>query len=531
MKLTDYFSTRKIKTPQREAAYGAVENSAGGFSFALDEWGKLDRFLILGTEGGTYYVSERALTRENAKNVERCIKLNGERVIGRVIEISASGRAPKNDSAIFVLAMCAGLGDEGTRKFAMESLGKVARVGTHLFMFAEYVQAFRGWGRSLKRGIGQWYSEKSPESLIYQAIKYQQRGGWTHRDLLRLCHPVSVSKEHDAIYSWICSTCDSERKSAAIEAFSVLEAVEKIRTGVGVNEVGRLILEHRLPREVVPTELLNERKIWEALLVDMPITALIRNLGKMTNIGLLEDLSDGENMVLEKLNKDALKRGRVHPLTILTALMTYQRGGGVRGSLTWNPSARVVEALEEAFYKCFENVVPTGKRIMVAVDVSGSMSFEGIAGSPMSSRDASAALAMIIRATEKHSVIKAFSEEFIDLSISRKMSLREVIAEMSRQDFGRTDCALPMIFAKKNKIPVDAFLILTDNETYYGDVYPSEALREYRDASGINAKLVVCSMEANAFSIADPEDSGMLDVVGFDTATPSVIADFIRGQI
>jgi 60 kDa SS-A/Ro ribonucleoprotein len=43
------------------------------------------------------------------------------------------------------------------------------------------------------------------------------------------------------------------------------------------------------------------------------------------------------------------------------------------------------------------------------------------------------------------------------------------------------------------------------------------------------ARLIVVAMLANPFSIADPEDAGMLDVVGFDTATPAVMADFALG--
>jgi 60 kDa SS-A/Ro ribonucleoprotein len=35
-------------------------------------------------------------------------------------------------------------------------------------------------------------------------------------------------------------------------------------------------------------------------------------------------------------------------------------------------------------------------------------------------------------------------------------------------------------------------------------------------------------MTSNGFSIADPDDAGMLDVVGFDSSTPPVIADFAR---
>jgi 60 kDa SS-A/Ro ribonucleoprotein len=34
---------------------------------------------------------------------------------------------------------------------------------------------------------------------------------------------------------------------------------------------------------------------------------------------------------------------------------------------------------------------------------------------------------------------------------------------------------------------------------------------------------------SNGFSIADPNDAGMLDIVGFDTAAPQVLADFVKG--
>jgi hypothetical protein len=44
-----------------------------------------------------------------------------------------------------------------------------------------------------------------------------------------------------------------------------------------------------------------------------------------------------------------------------------------------------------------------------------------------------------------------------------------------------------------------------------------QALADYRRGSGIDARLVVVGMVANTFSIADPTDPGVLDVVDFDT--------------
>src|SRR5690242_10394374 len=81
-----------------------IANSAGGYVYALDDWARLDRFLVLGTEGGTYYASETRLTRETAQVVARCIAADGKRAVARIVEMSVSGRAPKQDPILFALA-------------------------------------------------------------------------------------------------------------------------------------------------------------------------------------------------------------------------------------------------------------------------------------------------------------------------------------------------------------------------------------------------------------------------------------------
>src|SRR5690349_6024575 len=82
----------------------SVKNSAGGYSFAVDDFQRLDRFLILGSEGGSYYASERELTLDNIDAVKRCVAADGIRTVNRIVEISHEGRAPKNDPALLALA-------------------------------------------------------------------------------------------------------------------------------------------------------------------------------------------------------------------------------------------------------------------------------------------------------------------------------------------------------------------------------------------------------------------------------------------
>src|SRR5512135_654627 len=169
-------------TPQSLPIPGSsqVPNSGGGYAWPVDDWTRLDRFLILGAEGGTYYIAERDLVKENHDALVRCIQADGVRAVNRIVEISESGRAPKNDPAIFALALVAAHAVPEAKALAFQNLGKVCRIGTHLFHFAEYVNALRGWGRGLRNAVGSWYLSQAPDKLAYQVVKYQSRDSWSH---------------------------------------------------------------------------------------------------------------------------------------------------------------------------------------------------------------------------------------------------------------------------------------------------------------------------------------------------------------
>lgn len=542
---TQHVSTRlrHLITPQAEPIPNSnqVPNSGGGYAWAVDHWARLDRFVIFGSERGTYYIRERQLTQENAAAVQICLAEDGVRVVDRVVEISKSGRAPKNDAALFVLAMAAAVEDAATRTAALTALPAVARTGTHLFHWLQYVKAFRGWGRGVRTAVGRWYTQRSPSDLAYQVLKYQARDGWSHRDAIRLAHPKAPSFEHDLLFKYVVKGWEGVADAGVTRSDigGRLEAVQAIRE-MSAEDAARVIRIHGLTREMVPTVLLTQRVIWDALLAGMPLTALIRNLGVMSKVGLLVSGSDATRTVVARLgDRDVLRRSRVHPLAVLAALKTYGQGRGMKGQGTWSPVSQVVDALDGAFYQSFENAASTGKRIMLALDVSGSMGTPVHGMTYLSCREASAAMALVTAATEPQHRFVAFTNGgyrsmwgtlgsgLTPLSISPRQRLDDAVQSISNLPFGGTDCALPMVEALKHRWPVDAFVVYTDSETWAGDIHPAQALRAYRERMGIAAKLVVVAMNSNGFSIADPDDIGMLDVVGFDTATPQVISEFI----
>lgn len=530
-----HFNTQN--TPQSQPIPGTnqVANSAGGFSFELDHWKQMDRFLILGAEGGSYYAGEHKLTEENALNLLKCIKEDGKRAVSRIVEISDAGRAHKNDAALFALALAASKGSEDTRKFALDNLSKVARIGTHLFHFAEFVNSQRGWGRGLKRAIANWYSSMETSKLSYQAVKYQQRDGWSHRDLLRLAHPkADAGSTRNDIYHWMIKGWEGVGDLPhPVKDLQIIWAFEKAKKAENEVEVAKLITEYHLPLEAIPTDKRGPR-VWEALLPSMGSTALLRNLGNLSKCGLLANGAwDVIKQVTTKIKDfETLKKDRVHPLSVLAAINTYGSGHGIRGHGSWDVVPDVLEALNSAFYASFDAVLPANKRFILGVDVSGSMdggSVSGIAG--LTPRIAAAAMAMVTYRTEAQATVMGFSDTLVPINITRNDTLEKVIQRMQSIPMGSTDCSLPMTWALKNRIKADVFMVLTDSETWSGRNHPVQALQKYRREMGIPAKLIVVGMVSNKFSIADPNDSGMLDVVGFDTATPEVIRAFAADEI
>jgi 60 kDa SS-A/Ro ribonucleoprotein len=546
MDFTKHFATRlmRLLTPQSEAIPGStqVANSGGGYAWPVDKWTRLDRFLILGSEGGTYYIGERQLTQENALAVVECLAEDGPRLVRRIVEVSLAGRAPKNDPALFALAIAAGLGDTGTKTAVWAALPQVARTGTHLFHWLQYLKAFRGWGRGVRRAVAGWYTAKPATDLMYQVLKYPSRDGWAHRDALRLSHPKAPTVAHDLVFRYATKGWDGVLTLAGVDDMDVVQTIEAVEAlkhqapGLAAQTIAR----HGLTREMVPTELLTHAVVWEALLERMPLTALIRSLGVMGKVGLLVPLSDAVQSVTARLgDRKAIMAARVHPIALLAALKTYAQGHGMKGKNTWRPVPQVVDALDRAFYLAFESAPTTGKRVMLALDVSGSMSARVNGMQYLDCREASAAMALVTAASEPKHMFTAFTagsypsrwsprlgSGLSTLAISPRERLDDVVKRISGLAFGGTDCALPMLEALKHQWPVDLFVIYTDSETWAGKVHPSPALRQYRERTGIAAKLAVVGMASNGFTIANPGDGGMLDVVGFDAAAPQVIADF-----
>uniref|UniRef100_A0A1I8AYM1 TROVE domain-containing protein n=1 Tax=Meloidogyne hapla TaxID=6305 RepID=A0A1I8AYM1_MELHA len=591
-----------------------VRNNAGGYVFKVSDLTRVRRFLILGTDGGTYYITEKKLGMENLDALIDIIRRGkGGMILREIVSISLAGRSPKQDSLLFALALCArynirdrksllqksgqydlekvllsnteDFNSDEMKKFdlylhklqqtAFRMVSKVCRIPTHLFMFVKYCELIAkstgeehtGWGRAMRKCISEWYLQKSPMELALHITKYPSRESWSHRDLLRLSHPMASlnNKElansqtlvYDQLFHYACKGDFNPQKSIIVESEGTTEmpllkksrcdyelteqminyandsvALEFVRKAMEISKLKsdneddekrcvELIKKYNFVREHVPTGLLSSPKVWTALLQHMPMTALLRNLSKLATLGLLDDELniDCVDLVISKiLNQEALQKARIHPIAVLLASSVYKSGHGIKGKLKWNVNVRVKEALEKCFILAFKNVQPTGQRFCLALDVSGSMS-SNINGGVLSCCEASTAMANVTLRTEENVQCVAFTAELVTLPFTRESTITEMMDYTDKLNFGRTDCSLPMTWAKEKHLPFDK-------------IQPFEALKNYRKEMNIpNAKLIVMGMAATEFTIADPNDPGMLDIVGLDAAVPDLIRSFVLEEI
>lgn len=496
-----------------------VKNNAGGFTFAITNQELLERFLLIGSEQGTYYVDGKTLTVENASKIIQYIKEDGLTVLSTVVDVLRNKKAPKVDASIFVLALLAAHGTPEVKQKVYQAIyfPKVLKTATHLFMFLANIQNLRGWSRGLRTAVSKWYTLQAPKDVEYQVVKYRNREGFTHRDVLRLAHPVSA--EHNYIFQYLTQEEGTAQEDTLLAAFEKAQMMEG-------KDLAAFIKEYRLTWEMVPTEQINTPEVLTALLENMPVFAVLRNLNRFAYSGLTNGNTDVTRTIVSKLSVENIKKSGVHPVTILNALRVYSSGHGDLGGKTWPANQNVVDALDNAYYAALEAIVPTNKNILLAVDVSGSMSQEAINKSRLTSKDVAAALSMSFMRSEPNAELIWFDTNAYKPTIGRRSSLDEILK--TTPNGGGTDCSIAIRYALTTKNKYDVIVILTDSETWAGMAHAAQQLELYRKINP-DVKVVEVGMVSSGYSVVEMNDKNVLRVAGFDSTVIEVVNRFIQG--
>ncbi len=437
--------------------------------WAANRWSLLERQLIVGSETGVYTGAvEESLCETGALG-----QLAGDDAPGLVRTLNglfAAGEAVRTESALQALAFAAAFGSEEGRALAFGSLARVARSGPDLMSFVADVTRFRGWGRGLRRAVGDWYLNKDVDELAIQVAKGQTRRGYSHADLLRLAHPVPKTAEHSAVLRWAV-------EGAGDGCHPLLSAVDALRKGVPTAAALRLIGEHKVPWEAVPDGLLCEAEVWRALLGHLPLVAVLDHLATLDRLGLLAEGSESGRAVVCALTSEArLRAGRIGPFQVLLARLAY--AGSVAA-----PAACVLDALDEAYRVSARLCGSMGLRVTVGVGAAG-----------------------------------AVASGLIDLWSRTESDLAVVL-----HGAGAGHACGLVAWAQAEGRETDLFVVLTDGGADL--IEAGRALGAYREATGGRARLAVVSLGCGRVR-GNLADAGIAGFETIDGRMPASLASF-----
>ncbi|XP_061192266.1 RNA-binding protein RO60-like [Saccostrea echinata] len=391
--------------------------------------------------------------------------------------------------------------------------------------------------------------EGSGEKVVQIIKEFSEKGRAYRQDTVLFALAVCC-KSNDSETKCAGDFMKSERKkpnfctSSLADIVEYLDKVEDAKKSKNLKIIVELILKYKLVREHIPTCFLNEKDVWKALIKHMPMTAMMRNLGKMSSLNLfrtkaeaLNEISFEEQIVTNKLkNRELIHKAKIHPYSYLVALSKYRQGMAKNVNLSWPVCPHIADALEEGFYLSFLNITPTKKHFLLALDVTCDTHLPEnvceVDAHHLSALDAAIFMMVQNARTEPFCETILFSnDENISISVNPSESFhdlkRKVREKISNPRSPKSDVSLPFKYALERRKIVDVFVIFTNVDKSLGNVHPTQAMKFYKESSGKkDTRLIVCEMASSIHSVGDIEDHFTLTVSGFDSHVPKLINDF-----
>jgi 60 kDa SS-A/Ro ribonucleoprotein len=530
-----FFTQKKTGTPQTQPIPGRekemIQGRSGGWMFDAGTWKLLRRCLLIGTAQSTYYAGKKELTDDFVEVLREAIALTPNKVAEEILYAS-NGRAINNSAPIFALVLLSMGETPEAKKAFQEIFPQVVRTGSHFYEWLNYTKSLRGFGKVIREVGKSWLSRDDVKGLAYQLLKYQQRNGFSHRDALRLFHVKPPTEDHRQLFEWVVKGWEELPQEIPSPELAQIWWYEWLKRNP--TETHEAIAQGHLTHEMAAPVGKMDKQAWQLLFNEMPIGAMLRNLGSLTELGVLRADEQANLQRVEAVlnNKQHLRKGRIHPIDVLKALKTYKSGGRLgRSQKTWNPVPRIVDILEKAVELSFEVVEPTSKVFMHAVDISSSMSYGVVDSVGLSCCEIATTMALVTAKAEKNYMIRGFSTEFRDLGITSKDSFSSALAKASNQNFGGTDASVAYDWMIKNKFKADVICFWTDSESWAGRRHPSEALAEYRNKVNKDIKAVYVTLAPYQITLVDPTDPLSWDLAGFDPGVPRLIQMLATGEL
>ena len=382
------------------------------------------------------------------------------------------------------------------------AFGHVVRIIPDLVEFTLALESFgRGQG-------GRMVKREAARKLLavdeYSALKYAGTGrGYGLRDLLRVYHPRAVDKKTQTIFKYIINGFDAEGLERGL--IPQIAAFEKFKAAAIAGDSAsaiQAIEEGQLPYNIVTGAAQSmSAGLWGALLLSMPLFALLRHLETLERAGVLNDPAAVDFIRGRFSDPEAIRRAKILPFRFAQA---------------WRMASRdtIRHALERATELSLENLPYVAGATAVLLDVSGSMRGQFLM--------AGGVLAIsTIRKTNGSGVFIIFDTEAVACEIDDKLPILETAAAIPSG--GGTDTGAPLRLMTRMRSFADNIVIITDEQQNTGSPFHQELAR-YRAEINPKARTFVVNVAAYGGAMIPSSDPLTTYCYGWSDQIVSFIA-------
>ncbi|HEX8625694.1 MAG TPA: RNA-binding protein [Allosphingosinicella sp.] len=366
-------------------------------------------------------------------------------------------------------------------------------------------------GTRPKRLVQQWLEKASMRALMQAATGNDP----SLADIVRMVHPKPADEGRKAFYGWLIGKpYDVAALPAEIAGF---EAWKR---------------DPSLPLPEVPFEWLTAFELsagqWAELAGRMGWQALRMNLNTLARKGAFGVDGVTDAVAARLVDRDALRKVRPLPYQLMVAL----------GSADPGVPLKVQAALEEALELSLRGVPKLPGRVVIAPDVSGSMSspvtgYRKGASSKVRCIDVAALVAAAVLRRNRDAVLLPFEVGVVPLKLDPFARVAVNAAKLASIGGGGTNVSAPLALLNDQRAQVDLVVIVSDNESWVDSTRHGatatmlewNALKKRSPA----AKLVAIDLQPYGTTQAQ-ERKDILNVGGFSDAVFETISRFANGD-
>ena len=481
-------------------------NEAGGVAYVRDAKEALAQYAAMGCLNSVFYADAATQLQ---KALALCDAVSSEFVAKTAIY--ARQRGFMKDMPALLLAYLA----QRDGASMAQAFDRVVDNGRMVRNFVQIIRSGAIGRKSLgtrpKRVVQKWLDRASVQSVLSASIGKSP----SLADVIRMVHPKPSTAERAALYAWLIGkTYQADALPAVVREFEAFK------------------LSAREPVPDLPFQFLTALPLtgdhWRAIAERASWQTLRMNLNTFARHGVFANAASVARVAKRLRDVNEIRRSRVFPYQLMAAYNVASDG---------MPQA-ILDALQEAIELATANVPAMKGRVVVAVDVSGSMN-SAISGrrkgatSKVRCVDVAALLASCIKRVNPETRVMPFAESVKSLRLNARDSVLTQAQQMSALCGGGTRISAPLAMLNTERADVDLLVIVSDNQSWADtrSVGGTETMRQWVEMKSRcpSGRMVCIDLQPYATSQTVAADD-ITHVGGFSDAVFDLLAASADGD-